>query len=389
MILGIYLLIGYYTDPEDVCMLKGDLFLLAILMAVITLFHGIVDGLLGMTVIAIAMKLFYPQFLYQVYLNHLVLVLIFGEFHYYWNRSINQKTVEIDYLKSKLDELGKAFYTLKISHDQLEKNYVLKPMSLRNSIRSIRESFDEEQGYELFVTLLQKSFGVSEALLCAYDDGVFKTLAKSENARLIEDDTMLEMAIEKRRPIYVSSAEVNTNSNYLGVIPILTRDELTGLLMISDMPFLSFTKDNLISISILSTYFFDEVGKLKALEKMDASELLFTREFEFELLRLGTMQQNFGTDSAVLILKTEDELLAHRLEEAIRKNLRTLDMLSTIHTETFTAIAMLFPFADRSSGEGFLKRLFEQMHLEETAAGIESSFFDMRQSALIRAYVRG
>ncbi|MDQ7066885.1 MAG: hypothetical protein Q9M40_02155 [Sulfurimonas sp.] len=93
------------------------------------------------------MWLLYPVFAYIEFLVALMMTLIFSEFHYYWGQKIKQAEIQANYRGAKLDELSKAFYTLKISHDQLEKNYVVKPMSIRNSIEYIinqKETIDAD-----------------------------------------------------------------------------------------------------------------------------------------------------------------------------------------------------------------------------------------------------
>ena len=88
--------------------------------------------------------------------------MIIGQFHYLWGKKQLQNKSVLAYKIAKLDEVSNAFYTLKISHDQIEKNYVFKPMSLRSNILEIKKSFKDKEDYvEQFLGLLENSCNVT------------------------------------------------------------------------------------------------------------------------------------------------------------------------------------------------------------------------------------
>jgi len=133
----LYLGVGYLVDAQDICILHSQVSYMLILLSIITLFHGFENGLFALAILAVAIWLFYPIFEYQSFLVALMMTMIFSEFHYIWTKKIKKAEIDANYRGLKLDELSKSFYALKISHDQLEKNYVVKPMSIRNSIDQI------------------------------------------------------------------------------------------------------------------------------------------------------------------------------------------------------------------------------------------------------------
>ena len=176
ILITIFLIVGYMIDPKDICILNYDVPFLLILLAVITLFHGFENGILATSIASFAMLIFYESFPYINFLIIMIMVLIFSQFHRYWTRKINKAELEASYKGLKLEELSKAFYSLKISHDQLEKNYVIKPMSVRNALGSITEidksllkdmsvTEKKHQRYKMFLDLLQKSFNVQSGLI--------------------------------------------------------------------------------------------------------------------------------------------------------------------------------------------------------------------------------
>ncbi len=380
-------ILGYLIDPSDPLLVHNEISYVIAVLAIVTLFHGVSNGLLSIFIFGLVMELFYPVFPIDSFLKVSVFVLIFGEFHYFWNRKIIQNNTKNEYLNVKLDELSNAFYTLKISHDQLEKNYVFKPMSIRSSIRQLKDAYKENQNYfQNFLVLLEKSFNVSEAEFCSvYKKNLYPIDDIEHKHKLNRSDPMVEMALVKKTPIYVSSEEVENNSQYLAVIPIVSKNAVKALLLVKKMPFMSFNKDNLISISVIIAYFLDELEKW-SLAKTVASESLEDDEFYFEMQRLYALSKEFDVNSTVLVMRTEDTLLAHLVEEKIRENMRSLDMV-TAHKDADTeVIAILFPFADQASAKGFLTRLYKLLKLHEEDERIAYSLFDIYQLKIIKEY---
>ncbi|MGC9351767.1 MAG: hypothetical protein ACP5D3_07235, partial [Sulfurovum sp.] len=176
VLVSLYISIGYLINPEDVCLLDYKVPYLVILLAVITLFHGFENGVFAVSIISFAIWIFYPSFQYVDFLIALLMTLIFSLFHYIWTSKIKKAQVEASYKSEKLSELSRAFYTLKISHDQLEKSYIIKPMSIRNSIKHIVNTNQKiaandsiknkaKEYNKNFLELIQKSFSLQSGLL--------------------------------------------------------------------------------------------------------------------------------------------------------------------------------------------------------------------------------
>ncbi|MBU1659406.1 hypothetical protein KKG72_10195 [bacterium] len=365
VIVTAYLFIGYMIDPNDICILGGQISYMLILLSIVTLFHGFESGMMTTGILAVAMWYFYPIFQYVDFMVALMMTLIFSEFNYYWNKRIKEAETDSEYRGLKLNELSKAFYTLKISHDQLEKNYVIKPMSLRNSLSIIKESSDNgEDYYDSFLKLLDKAFNVNIATIVSKDavDKEFNMIAKtvSIHEETNYEDLLIKDVLQRRKPVYISD-ETNKKSKYIAVVPALKDKEVAGLLLIEKMPFMSFNKENLTSISILFEYFFNEMRKKTTLYAIEGLAVIQDDDFRYEYYRLDEMYALYGVDSISLVFKTDDELLANRLYVTSKKLIRSLDMVACIKHTNFSQIALLFPFADKSSAYGFLHRLLEKL----------------------------
>jgi hypothetical protein len=357
-------------DPNDVCILDGQLSYILILLSIITLFHGFESGIFGVGLIAFAMWFFYPTFDYVEFLFTLMMILIFSQFHYYWTKKIRETELNSQYKNIKLNELSRAFYTLKISHDQLEKNYVTKPMSLRNSIMFIKESSgNTTEKFSSFLKLLEKSFNVTSGALAYLNktnkqDELFEIIAKTDEAYSQIDltDPLIQKSLELKKPIFVSDEELN-QSRYVAVIPSIQDDKTIGLLLIEKMPFLAFNRENLTSIAIILEYFFNEIQKSNVLASYKYLHAISDEEYKYEYFRLYENYKKFNIDSTSLVIKLNSELMAEKTYETIRKLLRSLDMVTLIKQKHLFYVSVFFPIADKSVAVGFLNRLLKSSNV--------------------------
>jgi len=416
VILGIYLSVGYLIDPEDICLVNGEVPYILIILALITLFHGFENGILAIFIIAVAMWIFYEVVPYLDFLIALMITMINGEFHFYWTKKIDKAEINSKYSANKLDELSKSFYSLKISHDQLEKNYVVKPMSIRNSIEEILsmnlevdldDTLESKNHiyYANFLGLLEKSFNVNSAVLI-YKMGhnkeelfsaetvkvVFGAYTEEVESDLILKDYLVDKSLGHQIPVYVSdesgdpSATLDTDSDYIAAIPSVIDGELVAILAIKRMPFMSFNREVLTSITILLEYFSIEIGEKNILEEFDSIKIIPEKKFRFEYARLRFMFVKNGVDTTVLVFKMDNELQSVRVYERVKKMLRSLDRVTVLEANGFYYIILLFPLHDKAAAEGYYNRL---MHfLKDDDAKFDFMIFSMMENELLNKYLR-
>jgi hypothetical protein len=415
VIVSAYLLIGYLIDPNDICIFNSQISYVLILLAVITLFHGFENGMLTLAILGFTIWFAYPTFQYEEFLVALMMTMIFSEFHYYWTQKIKKAEVDARYKGVKLDELSKAFYSLKISHDQLEKNYVIKPMSIRNSIEYIIDAHKEidndstiedkqEEYYKNFLQLLEKSFSVNSAMILYKTDDsteymneqntnvVFSLQNETVKKETLFGDHLVDKAIERGNAIYISDAlgepTVNKgeNSPYLAAIPSINQGRATAVLVIKRMPFMAFNREVLTSISILLEYFSVEIHKKEIL--CIADELIAVNDelFQFEYNRLKDLYYGYKVNSINLVLRVHNELQAIRIYEKIQKMLRSLDLVTVVKDNEVSHIVLLFPLHDKAAALGFLNRLLDSMD-EQKDKEFNYMTFHLAQTELLNKYL--
>ena len=409
ILIGAFLAIGYFINPQDICLTQEKVPYLLIILAILTLFHGFESGFIAMTLISLSMWKFYEKFPYVDFLVYLMLVLIFSEFHYYWTKKIRELKIDDDYKASKLDELSKAFYSLKISHDQLEKNYVLKPMSIRSAIEDIilhKDMQDHDQQYKDFLILLEKSFNVQSGLIIhktLYN--VSKTLTAQNSAICyghafensdtlnIYDDYIVQHALDRKKPVFISDETKNPTlehveeSHFLAAIPTVYNDEVLSMLVIEKMPFMAFNKENLISIAILLEYLSIEIYKQEVLElPLKIKSILHDNTFRYEYSRLQYLQKKYKISSTLLVIKIDNELQTIRVFEKTQRLLRSLDIVMQTKQKDKHYLIVLFPLNEQAVALGFLNRLLYNLKNEKDK-DFEYMTFNITQEDLLYQYV--
>ncbi len=412
-----YLGIGYLIDPDDICLLNGQVSYVLVFVAVVTLFHGFESGILIVSFLATAMWYFYPFFQYIHFLIIVLMVLIFSEFHYFWTKKIKEAEILANYKESKLNELSRAFYALKISHDQLEKNYVVKPMSIRYSIEKIVNMYDELTKiedidtkstlyYENFLKMLEKSFSVQSGFVLYLDKRDSKhslgqknmQLSYSTNSKRYSDETILDdylvdRAIDRKQAIYVSDDKGDPSmlngkdSNFLAAIPSVIDKSVVAVLVIEKMQFMAFNRENLTSVAILLEYFTLEILEKDILFALDEISIIPDEKFRYEYTRLKQLYNTFNVNSIVLVLRMKSELQFIIVFEKIKKMLRSLDMVASVYSDNFYYIPLLFPLNQKSAALGYLNRLLNSLE-EKKDKNFEYMIFDMRQTKILNKYLR-
>lgn len=418
ILVTLYIGIGYLINDKDPCLLGYKVPYLVMLLAVITLFHGFENGVFAVSVISFTIWIFYPSFQYIDFLVALLMTLIFSQFHYYWTSRIRAAEVDANFKSEKLSELSRAFYTLKISHDQLEKNYVIKPMSIRNSINHIIATNEEilhdpkiqdkeKEYFQNFLELVQKSFSMHSGLIIYLKEDEKTKLFNKHSVAVVTtnpnekidiekllENYLIDKAIARKSPIYVSdeTGEPNSssellNNKYIAAIPSLINGKVVSVLVIESMPFMFFNRENLTSIAILHEYFSIENKKASVAYSLDRFDMIEDKNFKFEIARLKNLNATYGVNSVILVLRINNELQTARVYQKVEKMLRSLDLLTLVTNEEYFYISLLLPLHDKAAAQGLLKRL-DYVLEEEKDKVFDTMTFDMDKLDLLSKYYR-
>lgn len=358
----VYFIIGFLFNKQDPLMLSSEINFLLILLCTITLYYGLNSGLILTLLSAVVFYIYYKPFPFIPFVQNLIFVLICGEFHFFYRRSIRKLKEENSFLISKFDQLRNSFYLLKLSHDQLEKSFLLKPVSLRSIILDIRNMamWDEDEASNKLLTLISKNFGVMDAaIFIKKERGFVKVASVGEEFELNRFNMLFTKAVEEKRSTYISEEfEDLRNYEYIAVIPAVNCEETTvAYLVIKEMKFLYYNRETMLTISIIMSLYADILTHKEVTEKLNsvAGMLIFEPDFNYELLRLYRLKEKFNIDSCYVVFKYNPKLNIEKstLFQFIKDNIRAVDLSN----EFGDVIVVLLPLIPYDGAKAFQMRI--------------------------------
>lgn len=357
-----FIVFGYLFKPSDPLFLNSEYDILLIYMTVFTLFYGTVVGLSIFGIIYLAALNFYDLIPYVKVMEYLIFILVFGEFHYHWNRRINISEESTEYANNRLRMLGNAFFLTKISHDQLEKRYVLKPVTLRGAIVSLINDHTQEERYAKFSHYLEHYFSLESAAYFHLDfaqKGQKKFEIGDKSLEFDTENPMLDKMLNSLQAVYVSD-EYKGQSEILAAIPSFDYNgKLKGALIIKEMPFMMFNLDNILKIEVVLNYF-EQENRVDDIDfPFQKIPKMLNKGFLFELSRLKNLKVRYGIDSSLLLIHTTEGSVESSLDHFIRNNLRVLDMSDKVcYGSNDYVYLFFFPLESISGVVSFQERLY-------------------------------
>jgi hypothetical protein len=377
--------ISYFLNPEDILFLHTNILISVIFFSVLSLFYGLTSGLLSLALFSLLFVFMRLDFEYRIFLELLVLVLVFGEFRYYWQ----QKILELESLNTVLDDqlrrLSNAFYTLKVSHDQLEMNYVLTPVNLRASLESIVK-IDNDKPFEELYALLEKTFQLKRFAICTIHNGEPYIEASSTIDDSVDtNDTLYLAAIEHAAPAYVSQ-HTQDAGRYIAAIPSVRNDETNAMILIEEMPFMAFDQDNLTAINFIFDFFMYRLEEKRVLTEHPDIFPQLENDFRFQFIHLQHLYLRYHVNSAIIAIKSVSHLTMHLLYENVLQTSRILDKTTLfVNGEGQHILLILTPFMAAESARGLQQRVLQAVKEDDTS--VNHAVFSISQVDLLYAFI--
>jgi hypothetical protein len=378
----IYLAISYYFSPSDPLLLNGKIPFLVILFTIITLLNGVKNGLFSLFLVSIVLVKYYHSNYLEYILFYLILVLILGQFYHNWFDKTTRLENTSSYAYNRLNEINSAFYALKISHDSLEKSYALKPKSIRSSFKELEQLyFKDGSHFENFIHFITKTYNIESAVIAVKEENNFQTVASYKAKHtLMMDDPLVKDALRLEKTSYISQEE-NSNSNYLVVIPTKKENEdVTSILAIEKMPFLEFHKNNIVSITILFSYFMDQLKLWQHIKERGGEEINLNQMFNYHRDNLLSLKSNHDIDSSMIIIKPNNELSQKKIENVLKTSLRTLDKYKVENKIAH----ILLPLTNTHIADVIIRKIQDKVENQK----LEYLVFGINQEKLISQYTK-
>ncbi|MEN3184686.1 MAG: hypothetical protein ABDK93_06805, partial [Atribacterota bacterium] len=205
-------ILGYAFYPQDPLLFHWPFPPAFLLVIVIALYWGVLAGLLAVFLLLLASQLLYGGVFVEKFLWCFIVAVVSGEFRFYWQRRMNEAEARVQYYKERLDSLKKHFAFLKLSHDQLENNYVLRPYSLRRALEELKQQLtceeDAWKAAKFLLLILNRDFTVYRAAIYrgSLEKGFTMLACTSEEdvEELDVSDPMVQEALRLQEVHYVS-----------------------------------------------------------------------------------------------------------------------------------------------------------------------------------------
>lgn len=358
--------VGYFVDNQDPLLIHYHFNFLILWLAIITLFYGLVMGMIMWLAFAIISVIFYrndPLFT-TVLLENLFFVFLYGLFFSNLHKELDTYKIKSKYLQLRLKELTNAFFTLKISHDKLESIYIMQPASIRFVISEILENSDHstpKESAENTLKILQKFFGLSSASICRVKRGkIIKSYTSIGNMEDIPNrqDKLIQEAITLKKAVYLNDISDKEQTDYIYAVPFLDkRDDIVVILIIKEIPFLFFHEDTLLKINVTFNYIWTKYKKRASIEEIQRSKKEFIPlknshegqdfvDFKLEVIRLINIFDGYKIDSRIFSIYTKNEYLDKEIRDFMYQNelFEILDKYIYIKCGNVYLHFILFPF---------------------------------------------
>lgn len=301
------------------------------------------------------------------FLGGILLTLLAGEFSDVWSTRLRRVSEVNAYLNERLASLTRRHYLLRLSHERLEQELLVKPMTLRDALQRLRKLLVDDGGRtslphaQEFLHLLAQSCQLEVACLHALEkDRPMPAVLASigETSEFDGQDLLVQYALEHKTLAHVQTEGLHAESSrYLVVAPLMSSGgEALGLLVVERLPFLSLNEETLRFLAVLLGYYADSVSlgpaTRKILERLPVCPALFAGE----LARLHRIRLEAGIQSTLAALVVapgprQTEIAMETLRQA-----RQLDVIWDFTLNGRRCILTLMPLHGEAAMSGYLLR---------------------------------
>ncbi len=237
------------------------------------------------------------------------LTVICAMFHGSWSKKINDSEALSLYLQRRIQSIADAYKLTSLSYRTLEQQYIVKPVTIRGSLQTLREMLIQSplqtEVLTRFLTMLAMhcSLEIAAIFPVSHKRLLPKPITSIGNLKQPEqDDYLIQECLQTAEITFIKADEMLKGhvSDTLIAAPLTDQHgKLYAILVVQALPFLSLNDENIEIIRLLLQYFLEgNPVKNVALiiqQYPDCAEI-----FANELQRLTHLQQRLRHDSAVV-----------------------------------------------------------------------------------------
>ena len=372
---------GYCFNRDDPFLVRAQFPWIWFGSLLISLRYGIPPGILSVGIIGVTYfamlryDLFQEAFPTDYMLGGLLMTLISGQFSTIWDHRFKQTIQLSNHTRERFEQLSRAYFMVRLSHDRLEQNLISQPVTLRDAILDLRNMLaqrggimDTETGSALFSIMIHYCNLESAAIYLTDDNELLQKepIARcGKGAPLAVDDLLLRSAIESGNTAYKSINRLSKTefSSYLVVAPLRTSGgTLIGLMLVTEMPFLSLHRETLQIMGVLLAYVADHAESAHAARDLLAVVKDCPPNFAAELFKMVRLKHDLEVNSALVMVSFSPMPRLEKLCRALENQQRGLDHTWRRNIERGVQLITLMPFTSPAAVEGYQTRINDIVH---------------------------
>ncbi len=298
-----------------------------------------------------------------------LMLLISGQFGSVWDTRLRRADQLSRHASERFEQLSRAYFMVRHSHDRLEQNLVSRPVTLRQAMMELRRLLisREEELSRLFVSellvILAHYCSLSSAAIYRVRDGrpEPEPLAScGRGAPCNPDDLLLRSALESGATAYqtVNRLSAEQHSGYLVAAPLRTSSgQVLGLLLVTDMPFMALHRETLQILAVLLAYSADHVEAAGIARGLLTVYPDCPPVFAAELVKMTRLKRELDVVSTLAVINLQPGPRVDELCLLLERQQRGLDHAWRRDLGWGVQFVTLMPFSGPTAIDGYQARM--------------------------------
>ena len=361
-------------SPHDPFNLSGPIPWMVFAPLFCSLFYGTIFGILSLAIILLFMMLQLPEsILYSVKVREYIvgaagftlLTSLFGSF---WLSRIKQIEHLNNYVREHLEDLSRAYYLLRVSHERIEESYMVKPLSFREAFEQIKQQMIKngceinKESAEFLLGIFSQYCSINSAAFCIFEENneIIPIGFLGKEFLINPEDPLVKTVFNRKLTTYISISNLKNidEIGYLAIIPFFNLErKIIGFIIIKDMPFWTLTYNNLEVLSVFAAYFSLQWYTLKKVEPLLKEFPDFPSEFLHELQNVIYLKKVNHIDSSFSYIIIPPIAEQKNIIYMVERQKRSLDCAYVLSIKGFKIIITLMPLTNVEGAFSYRKRM--------------------------------
>lgn len=372
--------IGALLDSSDPFFLKTPFPWLWFGPLLVALRYGIAQALTSVSLLALLwLGLSWSGLTENIFplnsmLGGVLMALIAGQFSSVWSNRLRRTEQLSHHATERFEQLSRAYFMVRLSHDRLEQNLISRPVTLRQAMTELRRLMSKSGAglnaatADELMSILVNYCSLTSAAIYPVQTGRIlpEPLTKcGQDVPCLPDDLLLQSAMESGHTAYQSADRLREeqHSRYLVAAPMTTSSgKLLGVLLVTDMPFMALNRETLQILGVLLAYAADHVAASDFAGQLLTIYPDCPSIFGSEICKMVRLRRDLEISSALAVISLGPHPRREEICLLLERQLRGLDHGWRRDLGWAVQFVILMPFAGPAATEGYLSRLSALLH---------------------------